>query len=282
MGTGLIGALSEGLKEWPQLRNPVNIGNLYCLANNADEASRIRQTIGANANVFIGDLRNQSDCSGFLKDASESVLIHTAGIIHPSRVRDFYAINRDGTLNLLEAAIEVGVYRAVVISSNSPLGVNRRNDHVFDETSPFNPYMHYGRSKMEMEQGVDRLRSRDLDAVIIRAPWFYGPHQPARQTRFFEMIRDGKFPIVGSGQNRRSMAYIDNLCAGILLAAVKPVARNQTYWIADARPYTMQEIVETVQEQLDAKGIKTARKQFHLPGIVSSFAFLADKTIQSL
>ena len=41
--------------------------------------------------------------------------------------------------------------------------------------------------------------------MIIRPPWFYGPNQPNRQTKFYKMIRDGKVPIVGSGDNKRSM-----------------------------------------------------------------------------
>ena len=38
------------------------------------------------------------------------------------------------------------------------------------------------------------------------------------------MIRDGKAPMVGGGDNRRSMAYVDNLCQGLLLAAATGAA----------------------------------------------------------
>ena len=107
------------------------------------------------------------------------------------------------------------------MSSNSPLGCNPFPDHLFDEQSPYHPYMNYGRSKYLMEQHIREVQqARMLETVIIRAPWFYGPHQPPRQSLFFQMIRDGKAPIVGSGENRRSMAYIENLAQGILLAAM--------------------------------------------------------------
>ena len=33
------------------------------------------------------------------------------------------------------------------------------------------------------------------------------------------MIRDGQFPLMGDGLNKRSMGFIDNLVLGILLAA---------------------------------------------------------------
>jgi nucleoside-diphosphate-sugar epimerase len=56
--------------------------------------------------------------------------------------------------------------------------------------------MGYGYSKMLLEKHVNHLHeTTDLETVLIRAPWFYGPFQPKRQTTFFEMIRDGKAPI---------------------------------------------------------------------------------------
>ena len=117
--------------------------------------------------------------------------------------------------------------------------------------------------------------------MIIRAPWFYGPNQPPRQSLFFRMIRDGKGPIVGDGDNRRSMAYVDNLCQGLMLAAATEAANGRTYWIADERPYTMNEIIDTVERLLEREfGQKCAHKRMRLPGLASEVAWVADKTLQ--
>ncbi len=145
-------------------------------------------------------------------------------------------------------------------------------DHLFDELSPYHPYMNYGRSKMQMELAV-KERQGKIETVIIRPPWFYGPNQPPRQTLFFQMIRDGKAPIVGSGENLRSMSYIDNLCQGLLLAALVEKAAGQIYWIADRRPYSMNEIIDTVERLLEKEfGQKCAHKRMRLPGIASEVA----------
>ena len=65
---------------------------------------------------------------------------------------------------------------------------------------------------MLMELAVkQRQQTGNIQTVFIRHPWFYGPFQPPRQTLFFEMIRSGKIPIVGRGDNLRSMAYVNNL-----------------------------------------------------------------------
>src|SRR5437870_4615695 len=107
--------------------------------------------------LVAGDVRDPDDCARFCAGAKDAILFHVAGVIHPRRVRDFYDINLTGTRNVLAAAIAAGVRRAVVMSSNSPCGCNPHPDHRFDETSPYRPYMHYGRSKMLMEQAVEAL-----------------------------------------------------------------------------------------------------------------------------
>jgi len=129
----------------------------------------------------------------------------------------------------------------------------------------------------------DYHRRGRIETVIIRAPWFYGPNQPPRQTLFFRMIRDGKAPIVGSGENLRSMSYIDNLAQGLVLAGLVDRAKGQTYWIADRRPYTMNEIVNTIERLLETEfGHTCAHRRLRLPGLASSVAYYADAAIQAL
>jgi nucleoside-diphosphate-sugar epimerase len=122
-----------------------------------------------------------------------------------------------------------------------------------------------------------------LQTVIVRAPWFYGPFQPARQSEFFRMVRDGKGPIVGGGHNQRSMAYIDNLCQGLLLAAQHEKANGQIYWVADERPYPMTVIIDTVERLLESEfGMPCKHKRLRLPGLVSEVAFAVDWALQSV
>jgi nucleoside-diphosphate-sugar epimerase len=234
--------------------------------------------------IHEGDLRTGAGLDEFVEGGAGGTLIHTAGIIHPAKVCDFYEVNRDGTRRVLEAAAAKGLRRVAVVSSNSPCGCNPHPDHLFDEESPYNPYMNYGRSKMETELlALDMHRRGVIEVVIIRAPWFYGPNQPPRQKLFYEMIRDGTVPIVGSGENLRSMAYTENLAQGLLLTASVPAASGQTYWIADERPYSMNEIADTIERLLETEfGQKCAHKRMRLPGLASEVALAADTVLQRL
>ena len=255
---------------------------LRCLVLPGEDDAALR-AMSPRIEVVTGDLRNPADCKRFVNGARGAYLFHTAGVIHPPRVRDFYRTNVDGVRNLLVAAESEGVRRVVAISSNSPVGCNPCQDELFDESSPYQPYMNYGRSKMMMELAVKESESRGkLETVIIRAPWFYGPEQPFRQTQFFSMIRKGRVPILGSGNNLRSMTYVDNLCQGMLLAALTEAARGQVYWIADRRPYSMNEIVDTVEWLLGEEfHLPVACRRMRLPRAIGEVAWLADKMIQT-
>jgi nucleoside-diphosphate-sugar epimerase len=281
LGRALLNALVNGLPESPQVGAPQPGLRIRALVLPGEEAA-VRE-VAPDAEIVTGDVRNPVDGLRLCVGARGAVLLHLAGVIHPARVRDFRAVNVHGTVNVLSAAVECGVRRAVVMSSNSPLGCNPHPDHVFDEDSPYHPYLGYGRSKMEMEQRVAEFRDRGrIETVVIRAPWFYGPFQPPRQTLFFTMIRDGKAPIVGGGDNLRSMAYTDNLAQGLILAASAAQAAGRTYWIADRRPYSMNEIVDTVERLLEQEFHRPcAHERLRLPGIVSEIALVADRLLQS-
>jgi nucleoside-diphosphate-sugar epimerase len=265
LGTTLVGRL---------IGRPVR-----CLAEAGADTSELART---GAEIVNGDIRSPESLARLFEGAKGGTVFHAAGVIHPTRgVKQLYEVNVQGTRNLLAAAQKAGVRRFVHVSSNSPIGTNRSPNEVFDENAPYRPYMHYGRSKMLAEQAVKA--AADLETVIIRPPWFYGPNQPARQTTFFTMIKTGKVPLVGNGQNRRSMAYVDNICQGLLLCESVTGARGQTYWIADRRPYTMNEIIATIEDVMEKDfGVVPARKRMKLPSLASEIAWLADKSLQGL
>lgn len=282
LGKGLVHSIAYGINGLDPLS--INSFDKIRVLVLPEEDVTALQAISDNIEIIRGDVRLPSDCERLVNGFEGAVLFHTAGIIHPRVIKDFYEINLNGTLNVLNAAVNSKLKRAVIVSSNSPIGCNPVIGHLFDEESPFNPYMHYGRSKMLMEQGVIRVQEGGgVETVRIRAPWFYGPFQPERQTLFFQMIRDGKGPIVGDGKNLRSMAYIDNLAQGLLLAASNPFANGKVYWIADERPYSMNEIIDTIESVLELDfGIKCAHKRLRLPSIASDVAWVIDKSLQGV
>ncbi len=238
--------------------------------------------ISKEVKIYEGDITDVGSIEKFLSSAKNSIIFHLAGIIHPIKVTDFFRVNEQGTKNLMDCAIRSSIKKMIIMSSNSPCGCNKDHRSLFDEKSTYNPYMNYGKSKMKMEIIANNYFSKGLlDLTIIRSPWFYGPFQPKRQKIFFDMIKNGKGPIVGDGSNLRSMAYTENIVQGLALASNNKIASGKTYWIADNRPYTMTEIINTIEDLLIKKfNIKCNCGRLKLPFFVSEIAEKIDFTLQ--
>jgi nucleoside-diphosphate-sugar epimerase len=231
--------------------------------------------------VVVGDVRRPAGVGALFADLAGTVdVIHTAGVIHPRRTADFTEVNVRGTDVVARAALTNGIRRMVHVSSNSPFGTNAHEHDTFRNEEPYAPYHGYGRSKMQGELRVLDAVARGLDAVIVRPPWFYGPFQPPRQTTFFRMVRTGRFPVIGDGRQRRSMVYIDNLVQGIVRAELTPTRPGRGWWIADAEPYEVNEIVATVGQALEAEGFTVTPNRTRLPALAGRVAERFDAVVQ--
>ncbi len=274
LGTALMHALTGDGSWW---RRP---GPIRVLVRDRAEADRLRSRHD-DVQTVVGDVTNDADVAKLFAGTDGTVdVIHTAGVIHPGSVDEFFAVNTQGTRSMLLHAATTGVRRFVHVSSNSPFGTNAHPGDRFRDDEPFHPYYGYGRSKMDAEIAVGDAVDGGLNAVIVRPPWFYGPHQPPRQTTFFTMVRKGMFPVFAGGAQARSMVYVDNLVQGVLRAELVDTPAGRGWWIADACPYTITEIVETVGRALVDEGFDVTPNRAKLPGVVAQVAERVDGLLQ--
>lgn len=273
LGTALMHALT-GQGPWRRT------GRIRALVRDRAEGDRLG-AMDDRVEPVVGDLTEQSDVARLFDGAGGTTdVLHTAGVIHPGSVDEFFTVNAGGTRTMLRHAADAGVRRFVHVSSNSPFGTNAHPDDRFRDDEPYHPYYGYGRSKMAAEIAVHEAVRDGLDAVIVRPPWFYGPHQPPRQTTFFTMVRKGLFPVFAGGGQARSMVYVDNLVQGVVRAELTDTQPGKAWWIADERPYTVTEIVETVGRALRDEGLDVTPNRARVPGFVADIAERADALIQ--
>ncbi len=278
LGKQLLVSLLNQQSKWVNFEHKVQI---YCLLDN--EISKEDKELFNAVNVVYGDIRVKEDCKKFLKECdSYSLLVHAAGVIHPKDIKDFQDVNVKGSKNIIDASLKKSIAKIITISSNSPYGFNKDNIP-FNEESSFNPYMAYGKSKMEMEVFMHDKMSSNTNISILCVPWFYGRGMPERQIEFYNMIIKGIFPRIGKGTNIRSVVNVENIIQGIMLCASSSKSKNQKYWIADEKNLSMNEIVETIRDVFEKEfSITTKKPIFILPNIVSQVAGLADYLLQKL
>ena len=179
-----------------------------CLVQDPEEAPLL-ELVGPSVQVVVGDVRDPSVMDELFAGTRGATVFHAAGVIHPPKTtRTFFDVNVGGTQLALDQARRAGAGRFVHISSNSPYGANERPTDRFTEASPQNPYLAYGRSKAEGEDLVRRTSDRgDLEAVILRPPWFLRAVPAAAPGPVLHGRAQGPLPAGG----RRSPAAVDGL-----------------------------------------------------------------------
>ena len=249
LGRGLVHALTDGLPDVAALRSPPSDVAVRVL-----DAAPVGGTLGGRVEVVTGDVRDAGDCTRFCAGAKDAILFHTAGIIHPARVRDFYDVNVAGTRNVLAAAAAAGVRRAVVMSSNSPCGCNPHPDHRFDETSPYRPRTPYNASKAAADHFVRAYHETfGLPVTISNCSNNYGPYQfPEKVIPLFatHALDDEPLPLYASTTHRREWLHVIDHCRAIELVLEKGEV-GETYNVGSGVEATIEQIADLV---LDALG----------------------------
>lgn len=178
------------------------------------------------------------DWSGAL--AGCEVVIHCAARVHVMNDTEadplaaFRAVNVEGTLELARQAAKAGVKRFIFVSSIKVNGEGTEPGHAYradDVPAPADPY---GISKMEAEQGLQRLATEtDMEVVIVRPVLVYGPGVKANFQAIMRWLEKGLPLPFGAIDNRRSLVALDNLVDLLVTCMDHPGAANQTFLVSD-------------------------------------------------
>jgi nucleoside-diphosphate-sugar epimerase len=155
--------------------------------------------------------------------------------------------NVEATRALLEAGRKAGVRSWVFFSTVSAMGPSAAS---VDEAAPLNPETDYGVSKAEAEALFRALADEDPAAciLVLRPSVVYGPGN-FPDTNVYRMIRAidrGRFVMVGDGQTRKTLSYIDNVLAATLFCWDRVRPGLQTFIYVDEPLLSTAQIVATV------------------------------------
>jgi nucleoside-diphosphate-sugar epimerase len=199
--------------------------------------------------VTISDVRSEKQLSESVTHGS--VIVNLAAE-HRDDVRPlslYDDVNVGGAKNICTVAREKGVQIIIFTSSVAVYGFAPIGT---DESGKIAPFNDYGRTKYEAEQVFKAWQDEAADKrtlVIIRPTVVFGEQNRGNVYNLLRQIASGKFVMVGHGENRKSMAYVENVIAFIEYSmSFKPGVHIYNY--IDKPDFTMNSLVANVNRIL--------------------------------
>jgi nucleoside-diphosphate-sugar epimerase len=180
-------------------------------------------------------------------------IYHIAGNTSAKDLDGYMRGNCQGTINLLEAALEVApnLQRFLYVSSQTACGPAISANEPLTEDMPMNPITDYGRSKKAAEEAVAKYVGK-LPYTIVRPPAVYGP----RDTEIFAMfkaIKMGIIPYMGFNKKLLSLIHVDDLSDGIIQAAEARTSVGKRYFISSETLYDWADVYAQIKQSLGKK-----------------------------
>ncbi len=205
-----------------------------------------------------------------------SVVFHLAAAQHEANVPDqhFWDVNVEGTRNLLDASIESGVQRFVHGSTIGVYGVEIQGE--INEASPLKPDNIYGVTKKAGEELVLSYQDK-LPVSAVRISETYGPGD-RRLLKLFKGIKNRRFFVIGEGENKHQLVYVDDLIDGLFAASEREEALGEVFVVAGSEKLTTNDMVDTIADVVQVKKLafKAPMWPFYL------LAVLMEKTLRPL
>ena len=209
----------------------------------------------AEIEIFAGDIRDPNGVRAAMKEVDE--VFHLAALIaipFSYHSPDSYVdTNIKGTLNVLQAARDLGTKRVLVTSTSEVYGTAQYVP--IDEKHPFQGQSPYSATKI----GADRLaesfyRSFEMPITIVRPFNTYGPRQSARAVipTVITQLLSGMTEIkLGSLTPTRDFNYVKDTARGFIDIARSDKTIGQEINIATQQEISIGQLAQELIDQLN-------------------------------
>lgn len=220
--------------------------------------------------TVIGDVRNQEQMDRELKGADVVILLAAQHRDDVSPVSLYYDTNVGGMEVTLRAMEKNGCRHLIFFSSVAVYGLNKKNP---DENHPADPFNHYGKSKWQAEEVLQKWYKShpDWNIDIIRPTVIFGERNRGNVYNLLRQISSGKFLMVGRGENKKSMAYVGNIVAFVKYMIDNVQTGYNVFNYIDKPDTDMNQLVAHVSEVL-GKHIPSTHFPYWL-GMMGGYCF---------
>jgi predicted dehydrogenase/nucleoside-diphosphate-sugar epimerase len=233
--TGASGAVGSAIVERLRSRGE----SVRCLVR------RLPSALGTGVEYTRGDLGDPEAVDRAVRGAR--VVIH-AGAAMAGGWSEHERGTVVGTKNVLDACERHHVDKLVHISSMSVVHFAGGGDEdVIDEDTPYEPEPEargaYTRAKLEAEKLVrERVGAGGLGVVILRPGQIFGGRIPLL-TAAVARRAGTRWLVLGDGDMRLPLVYIDDVVDGVMLAALGELRRGEIIQLIDHDTPTQNEVL---------------------------------------
>jgi nucleoside-diphosphate-sugar epimerase len=202
--------------------------------------------------VVLGDILDLNAMIQSLQSVDTVVLLAAEHRDDVTPISLYYDVNVQGTKNVLSAMDKAGVKNIIFTSSVAIYGLDKNNP---DETHPANPFNHYGKSKWEAEDILRKWQenTKGSSLSIVRPTVIFGENNRGNVYNLLKQIATGRFLMIGSGKNIKSMAYVGNIAAFLKYIIDNEFCGYRLFTYADKPDFTTIALVKNVETSLGKK-----------------------------
>ena len=158
----------------------------------------------------FGDVRSIES----LREAVTGEIIVLLAAVHRddiSNKNEYYRTNVEGAGNIVRVCEEKRINKIVFTSTVAVYGFAKAGT---DENGPIVPFNIYGKTKFLAEEKLRSWqKSKGKKLIIVRPTVIFGKGNRGNVYNLFNKIANNKFVMIGSGKNKKSIAYIANVVA---------------------------------------------------------------------
>lgn len=248
--TGATGVLGK-----PVVRLLVEAGHkVYALSRSEGNTTLVRQL---GAEPISADLFDVQSLAQAIKTAQAQAIIHLATKIPPTMRMGKLAsweennrIRREGTRNLVDAALAVGV-QTVIYPSFYFVYPDSGDRWIDADSTPVQKHV-IQQGTIDAEAEVARFTKEHGRGIVLRLGNLYGPEAPSAMEQF-QMAQKGFAALLGPADAYLSYIWVEDAAHAIVIALKEAPAG--TYDIVDNEPLTRKDFVTTLAHAVGKRSL---------------------------